>query len=56
MCDAQLAKLGNVPIKPYLAKRKPLNSHAASFGPSAVRVNTETVYSARREADLAINR
>ncbi len=30
------------------------NSHSASFGPSAVRVNTETVYSARREADLVM--
>ena len=34
------------------------NSHSASFAPSAVRVNIEVVYSARREADLvmAINR
>jgi len=27
---------------------------SASFGPSAVRVNTETVYSGRREADLVM--
>ena len=31
------------------------NSHAASFGPSAVRVNAATVYSARREADLVMS-
>jgi len=30
------------------------NSHSASFGPSAVRVNTETVHSGRREVGLAI--
>src|ERR1700688_2387961 len=30
------------------------NSHSASFGPSAVRVNTETVYSGRSEADLVM--
>ena len=30
------------------------NSHSASFGPSAVRVNTETVYSGRREAGLVM--
>jgi len=30
------------------------NSHSASFGPSAVRVNAETVYSGRREADLVM--
>src|SRR6516162_8943970 len=30
------------------------NSHSASFDPSAVRVNIETVYSARREADLVM--
>src|SRR5215467_11187531 len=30
------------------------NSHSASFGPSAVRVNIESVYSARREADLVM--
>lgn len=28
------------------------NSHSASFGPSAVRVNTETVYAGRSEPDL----
>jgi hypothetical protein len=27
---------------------------SASFGPSAVRVNTETVYSGRREADVVM--
>jgi transposase len=30
------------------------NSHSASFGMSAVRVNTETVYSGRREAGLVM--
>jgi len=30
------------------------NSHSASFDPSAVRVNNEAVYSARREADLVM--
>jgi hypothetical protein len=30
------------------------NSHSASFGPSAVRVNTETVYAGRSEADLVM--
>jgi hypothetical protein len=30
------------------------NSHSASFGPSAVRVNTKTVYSGRSEADLVM--
>jgi hypothetical protein len=30
------------------------NSHSASFGPSAVRVNTETVYSGRCEAGLVM--
>ena len=30
------------------------NLHSASFGPSAVRVNTETVYSGRREASLVM--
>src|SRR6202171_6340705 len=30
------------------------NSHSASFGPSAVRVNTETVYLGRSEADLVM--
>src|SRR5216684_181725 len=30
------------------------NSHSASFGPSAVRVNTETVYSGRREAGVVM--
>src|SRR5215472_10450466 len=30
------------------------NSHSASFGPSAVRVNAETVYSGRCEAGLVM--
>ena len=30
------------------------NSHSASFDPSAVRMNIETVYSARREGDLVM--
>jgi len=30
------------------------NSHSASFGPSAVRVNTETVYSGGCEAGLVM--
>jgi hypothetical protein len=30
------------------------NSHSASFGPSAVRVDTETVYSGRCEAGLVM--
>jgi hypothetical protein len=30
------------------------SSHSASFGPSAVRVDIETVYSGRREAGLVV--
>ncbi len=33
----------------------PLLRISASFGPSAVRANTETAYSARREADLVFD-
>ena len=39
---------------PNIGRLNAYNSHSASFGPSAVRVNAETVYSARREADLVM--
>src|SRR5215468_823422 len=50
-CDSRVEHrqrlLASVQITSY-------NSHSASFGPSAVRVNTETVYSGRREAGLVM--
>ena len=45
--DTRQRLLASVQITSY-------NSHSASFDPSAVRVNNETVYSARREADLVM--